>query len=96
MDLTSDQIIYESLKEFGNVYAAASEESALMLSISEDGEYQVTFDPLDGSSIINSNFAVGSIYGIWPKGDITKMTGRDQVGAIVGIYGPRTIALVYN
>ena len=30
-------------------------------------EYIVTFDPLDGSSIIGTNFSVGSIFGIWPN-----------------------------
>ncbi len=40
--------------------------------------YSVAFDPLDGSSIIDTNFAVGTIWGIWP-GDrsvgVCKLTG---------------------
>lgn len=28
--------------------------------------YSVAFDPLDGSSIIDTNFAVGTIWGVWP------------------------------
>jgi sedoheptulose-bisphosphatase len=64
--------------------------------ISDEGKYIVTFDPLDGSSIIPTNFAVGSIFAVWPKGDLTKMTGKDMVAAIVGVYGPRTSVLIYN
>jgi sedoheptulose-bisphosphatase len=64
--------------------------------LSEDGKFIVTFDPLDGSSVIDSNFAVASIFGIWPKGDLTTMTGRDMVGAVLAIYGSRTTALIYN
>jgi len=56
----------------------------------------VTFDPLDGSSIIDTNFTVGSIFAIWPKGDLTKMTGRDIVGGALALYGSRTNMLVYN
>lgn len=33
------------------------------------GKYIVTFDPLDGSSIIGSNFTVGTIVAIWPHDD---------------------------
>jgi len=33
-----------------------------------EGEgYYVTFDPLDGSSIVVNNFTVGSIFAIWPR-----------------------------
>jgi sedoheptulose-bisphosphatase len=33
--------------------------------------YSVAFDPLDGSSIIDSNFAVGTIWGTWPGNKLT-------------------------
>ena len=41
-----------------------------MVKISDIGDYIVTFDPLDGSSIISTNFTVGTIVGIW-KSDET-------------------------
>lgn len=62
----------------------------------DEGEYIVTFDPLDGSSIVDTNFTIGSIFAIWPKGDINKMTGRDIVGAALALYGSRTNCLLYN
>jgi len=48
------------------------------------------FDPLDGSSIIDANFSVGSIYGIWPGKGVLGRTGREQVASAVALYGPRT------
>jgi sedoheptulose-bisphosphatase len=51
---------------------------------------QVAFDPLDGSSIVDANFAVGSIFGVWPDGPLVGRSGREQVAAAYAIYGPRT------
>ena len=39
----------------------------------------MAFDPLDGSSIVDTNFAVGSIVGIWPGKGLLNRTGREQV-----------------
>ena len=50
----------------------------------------MAFDPLDGSSIVDTNFTVGTIFGVWPGDKLTGVTGRDQVAAAMGIYGPRT------
>jgi fructose-1,6-bisphosphatase len=38
-----------------------------MTYLNMNGEYIVTFDPLDGSSIIDTNGAVGSIFAIWKR-----------------------------
>lgn len=45
---------------------ASSEETPEEISCNADTGYSVSFDPLDGSSIIDANFAVGTICGIWP------------------------------
>eukprot|EP01034_Spumella_vulgaris_P022549 gene22549-28682_t len=59
--------------------------------------YSVAFDPLDGSSIVDANFAVGTIVGIWPGDGLLNRTGREQVCSLVAMYGPRvTIALAFN
>lgn len=52
--------------------------------------YSVAFDPLDGSSVIDTNFAVGSIWGIWPGDRLTGVKGRDMKCAGAALYGPRT------
>lgn len=55
---------------------------------------QVAFDPLDGSSIFNANFAVGSIFGVWPGSTPLGQTGRQQVAAAYSVYGPRTLLVI--
>ena len=54
------------------------------------GGFSVAFDPLDGSSIVDTNFTVGTIFGVWPGDKLTGVTGRDQVAAAMGVMGPRT------
>lgn len=56
----------------------------------------MTYDPIDGSSVIDCNFSVGSIYGIWATKDLEGKTGRDLVGAAIAIYGTRTTICIYN
>jgi fructose-1,6-bisphosphatase len=34
------------------------------------GGFSVVFDPLDGSSIVNTNFTVGTIFGVWLRRQI--------------------------
>jgi sedoheptulose-bisphosphatase len=100
-DVQIDSIIFEALKESGVVYGASSEERPYLTKLSENGKFFVSFDPLDGSSIIDSNLAIGTIVGIWTRKegqeDLTGVTARDQmVGAALSCYGSRTNIIVYN
>jgi fructose-1,6-bisphosphatase len=96
MDVQTDSLIFEALRASGVVQSGLSEERAYITTLNDDGKYIVTFDPLDGSSIVDTNFTIGSIFGIWPAGDITKYTGRDMIGAALTLYGSRTCTLIYN
>lgn len=96
IDLAANDIVFKHLKEAGVVFGCASEESPQFNAISEEGEYFVTFDPIDGSSVIDCNFSVGSIYGLWATKDLEGKTGRDLVGAAMAIYGTRTTIVIYN
>jgi hypothetical protein len=58
---------------------ACSEEVPEPVDMQGEG-FSVAFDPLDGSSIVDTNFTVGTIFGIWPGDKLTGITGRDQVG----------------
>lgn len=91
------------LQESGAVFAAASEEKPQLIRLNDNGKYIVTFDPLDGSSIVDSNHAIGTIVGIWkkaddkPDGDMVGMTPRQHmVGAALSCYGSRTNIIIYN
>ena len=56
--------------------------------------YCVAFDPLDGSSIFKSNFAVGTIIGIWKGNTPIGQTGRDLASAAYAVYGPKTLLVI--
>ena len=66
LDIYANEKIVELLKPTGVVYAMASEEmdDAIIL---ESGDYTLVFDPLDGSSNIDVNVSVGTIFGIYKK-----------------------------
>jgi sedoheptulose-bisphosphatase len=52
--------------------------------------YSVALDPLDSCSIIDANFAVGTIFGVWETTSLVNVTGRQLVAAGACTYGPRT------
>ncbi|KAM0721619.1 hypothetical protein Q7P37_002544 [Cladosporium fusiforme] len=57
--------------------------------------YTVAFDPLDGSSIIAPNWTVGTIVGVWEgQSALHQAPATKQIASILGIYGPRTTAIV--
>merc|ERR1712078_856303 len=89
VDLLADKILFETLKFSGVCELACSEEVPEPLQMGGEG-FSVAFDPLDGSSIVDTNFSVGTIFGVWPGGKLTGITGRDQAAAAMGVYGPRT------
>lgn len=60
----------------------------------ESQGYSVAFDPLDGSSIIDTNFAVGTIFGVWPGNRLVGISGRELAAAGMAVYGPRTTMTV--
>ncbi|KAK0636460.1 fructose-1-6-bisphosphatase [Bombardia bombarda] len=58
-------------------------------------QYTIAFDPLDGSSIIAPNWTVGTIIGIWDgPSALSQSPGAKQIAAVLGVYGPRTTAIV--
>ncbi|KUI57171.1 Sedoheptulose-1,7-bisphosphatase, chloroplastic, partial [Cytospora mali] len=57
--------------------------------------YTIGFDPLDGSSIIAPNWTVGTILGVWDGATaVGQHAGTRQVVSVLGVYGPRTTAVV--
>ncbi|CAN8099816.1 unnamed protein product [Discula destructiva] len=63
--------------------------------VNQEGEvYTVAFDPLDGSSIIAPNWTVGTILGVWAGATAVGQPSERQVASVLGVYGPRTTAVV--
>lgn len=92
LDVGANQIIIGRLKASGLVSGLASEEleEFMILSAPQGDKFTVVFDPLDGSSLVDVNFAVGSIFGIYPAGGLIGKTGDDQLAAGYAVYGPNT------
>jgi len=84
------------LKSSGVVHSIISEERPEVVVLNEEGTYCVTYDPIDGTSVLDTNFSVGSIFGIWQHKTIEGLTGRDLVGAALSAYGTRTTILIFN
>jgi len=100
VDVIADEIMWAACMESKVVAYGASEEEPEIKKCNPNGEYTVCWDPLDGSSIVDNNWAVGTMIGIWgsKSGDgedgLIGATGRDQVTSLIALYGPRTTVLV--
>ena len=94
LDVFADQVVFEELEKSGVVAVAASEEQSEEKVLNEKGEFTTACDPLDGSSLVDVNLAVGTIFGIWHGKKIIGKTGRDMVAAGYAVYGPRTTFVI--
>jgi sedoheptulose-bisphosphatase len=90
VDMLADKLLFEALRFSHVCKYACSEEVPEPVDVGGEG-FCVAFDPLDGSSIVDTNFAVGTIFGVWPGEKLKGITGRQQAAAGMGIYGPRTV-----
>ncbi|WNC71682.1 class 1 fructose-bisphosphatase [Thalassotalea psychrophila] len=99
LDVVANQLFKDITLESGFVKAISSEEEDTSVAGNEDGKYIVSFDPLDGSSNIEINSLIGTIFSIMeaPEGmsadnpDLFKQPGTAQVCAGYVLYGPSTM-----
>lgn len=96
LDVLSDRILRKRLMYSGVVCNIASEEMDEIFQVTSNplGMFSVAYDPLDGSSLVDVNLAVGTIVGIY-QGDNLLQPGRNMVGAMYILYGPR-VSMVYS
>lgn len=95
LDVMADLIIQDELKKSELVKTCVSEEIENAMTFDAPrGEYTVAYDPLDGSSLVDANLAIGSIFGIWEGSELVGRTGREQVAACYAIYGPRVTFVI--
>jgi len=85
LDIQCDMIIEEEFSRVDSVHTIASEEKTHAELMHEDGKYFVAYDPLDGSSLVDVNLSVGSIFGIY-EGDFGS---AKMVASCYVVYGPR-------
>jgi fructose-1,6-bisphosphatase I len=102
LDVVANELFKDILLESGFVKAISSEEEDTSVAGNEDGKYLVSFDPLDGSSNIDINSLIGTIFSIHeaPKdmaasdSDMFKQAGHRQVCAGYVLYGPATMLVM--
>jgi fructose-1,6-bisphosphatase I len=95
LDRSSDEILKNQLQFSGFVREYASEERDAVIRIGKGQEkYFITADPLDGSSLVDTNLSIGTIIGIHKESVFTR--GKDSmVAALYITYGP-LITMVYS
>lgn len=108
LDVFADSQFIQALRACGEVCGIASEENNEIISfdndLSRDGKYIVCIDPLDGSSNIDVNVSIGTIFSVYkristrgqkPNIDDFLQPGTAQVAAGYIIYGSSTM-MVYT
>jgi fructose-1,6-bisphosphatase I len=107
MDIFANEVFISVFKQSGLVCRLASEEMEKPYYIPENcpiGRYTLLYDPIDGSSNVDINLSVGSIFSIRQQSgddltgeatDLLTQNGRQQLAAGYILYGPSTM-LVYS
>lgn len=102
LDVIANDLLIEALTAQGSVRAIASEEEEHARLACSGAPYLVAFDPLDGSSNIDVNGQIGTIFTILKARDDVPdhsdeqffQTGRDQLCAGYVLYGPYTTLVI--
>ncbi|MFC1543871.1 class 1 fructose-bisphosphatase [Gemmatimonadota bacterium] len=106
LDEFANDVLLNVLERGGHVRAVATEEDADLIVFKKGGDrgpYAVTLDPLDGSSNIDANVSIGTIFGVYrideKKRDCSESDvlrpGRELVASGYVIYGSSTM-MVYT
>lgn len=97
LDVIADEEFAEALKGTG-IRWYASEERDDVIPLDATGTYALAIDPLDGSSNIDVNVSIGTIFALFEAKDDAEASflrpAREQIGAGYFIYGPQTALLV--
>ena len=102
LDIISNQLLKDLLLACAPVAAFASEEEDTVVAANPNGNYVVAFDPLDGSSNIDINGQIGTIFSIYRTLDTLaydselqfQQQGTQQVCAGYVLYGPSTLLVI--
>ncbi len=85
LDIKCDMIIEEEFSNVTSIHTIASEEKEKEMLLHEDGKYFIAYDPLDGSSLVDVNLSVGSIFGIYEGA----FGAKNMVASCYVVFGPR-------
>jgi fructose-1,6-bisphosphatase I len=94
-DVTANNLFLELLQDNSSVDSIASEELEDELKGKGEGNgYSFAFDPLDGSSLVDVNLSIGTIFGIYKGAGFIGRKGREQVASLIVVYGPRLTFMI--
>jgi fructose-1,6-bisphosphatase I len=89
LDKWADGVLIKGLKKTRLVRYIATEEQPDIIEIDDPkNQFGIVIDPLDGSSLIDVNLAVGTIFGIYPESVLEP--GNTMIAAMYILYGPLT------
>jgi fructose-1,6-bisphosphatase I len=105
LDILTNDVVVEHLNWTGHLAAMVSEEIDDIITIPDDypkGKYLLCFDPLDGSSNVDINLSVGTIFSVLrcpedikkPSHEHFLQKGTEQVCAGFCVYGPSTMLIL--
>jgi len=98
LDVIADDLFWDSANSSRLVWEVSSEEQEEQPEIvktNPDGQDVLCWDPLEGSSFADNNWAVGTIVGVWDRSmGLLAAIGRDQVMSLVVQYGMHTTAIM--
>ena len=98
LDVIANDLLIEGVQGCTALAGLASEEMELPMPVQGTGNYLLLFDPLDGSSNIDVNVSIGTIFSVLQKQNPTAalqnsdflLSGRHQAAAGYIVYGPQT------
>jgi fructose-1,6-bisphosphatase I len=90
LDVISNDVVLKHLRENPDVSILVSEELEEPVELGTDGAYMIATDPLDGSSNLDVNVTVGTIFAVLNAADGLLQKGRAQLAAGYAAYGPAT------
>lgn len=97
LDVRTDEIVTAALRTVPVAYYASEEQDDIM-TLSKGAPLAVASDPLDGSSNIDTNVSIGTIFSIYPAASTARASffrpGTEQLAAGFFVYGPQTSLVI--
>ena len=97
LDVRTDEIVLAALKTAPVAFYASEEQDEIII-LKKGAPLAVTCDPLDGSTNIDTNISIGTIFSIFEAKDTAKASffrcGAEQLAGGFFIYGPQTTLII--
>ncbi|MFA7084166.1 MAG: class 1 fructose-bisphosphatase [Arcobacteraceae bacterium] len=90
LDIKSDLVIEKIFAKVACIKQIVSEEQEEIKYLHENGKYLIAYDPLDGSSLVDVNLSLGSIFGIYEN----SFEGKNIVASVYVVFGPRVELII--